>query len=96
MVIIWNDDPTWEWRREMHPRGFALVSNIPPDGNYLMLHSIGCSTIRDRPARGKNWTVTYSKVCSKKREDIEAWSQKSFGKQPDICQLCRCERFRDQ
>ena len=78
MVIITNDEDTFEWWRERNQSGYILVSHNPPAQTYLRLHSAGCQYVNGNPANGENWTHNYAKVCSMEREEIEAWVSHNF------------------
>lgn len=57
--------------------------------NYLMLHRATCKTISGTPARGKEWTKDYIKVCSTDAEPLETWAENKVGGQLKPCRLCR-------
>lgn len=57
-----------------HPDGFVLNCERPPRPAYLMLHRATCWTISGAPARGRNWTVTYQKVCADTFAELSSWA----------------------
>jgi hypothetical protein len=72
---------------EGHRNGYVLNCAPHPRADYLVLHRATCGTIAGKPSRGDTWTVTYQKVCSDSRDEIERWAAQ-IGP-PTRCGICK-------
>ena len=87
IIEFMDDDQGYiAWLAE-HPDGYVLNCGRPPQPSYLMLHKARCGTISGTPARGRNWTVAYQKVCGDTCGEINAWARQ-IGP-PKCCGLCK-------
>ncbi|MGH3176310.1 MAG: DUF7662 domain-containing protein, partial [Streptosporangiaceae bacterium] len=81
-----DDDPGYlDWLAH-HPDSFVINTGRSPTTAYLMLHRVGCGTIRGRPARGTTFTGDYAKVCGE-RAELEGFAR-DLGGQAQPCGLC--------
>jgi hypothetical protein len=82
-----DDDAGYLQWLAANPDGYVLNTHRKPTPDYLMLHRVGCSSIRGAPARGIRWTSGYIKICGE-RGELEAFARRSLGGDPQACRLC--------
>ena len=87
-VFIDRDSEYVEWLAR-HSNGLVLNCERSPRASYLILHRASCGTISGTPARGKNWTGPYIKVCASERATLESWAQLKTGGKLRGCRMCR-------
>jgi hypothetical protein len=69
-----DDDAGYRTWLAANPDAYVLNAHRNPRSDNLRLHLVTCRTLsRDLPANGRNWTVTYRKVCGT-RQELEAWA----------------------
>ncbi|MEV4316408.1 hypothetical protein [Actinocrispum sp. NPDC049592] len=88
MVRFEDDDRGYLGWLAAHPAEFVLniERTLSPPTN-LVLHSASCYTINGTPARGKQWTGPYIKVCGT-RAELEGFVRREAGAQARVCRLC--------
>ena len=88
MIIEFMDDDNGyiAWLVD-HPDGCVLNCGRPPQPSHLILLKARCRTISGTPARGRNWTVAYQKVCGDTFGEIDAWARQ-IGR-PSCCGICK-------
>jgi hypothetical protein len=67
--------------------GFVVNSYRNPSPAYLVLHRTTCRIISGNPARGRQWTADYIKVCGG-RAELESWARTHIGGALQPCRLC--------
>jgi hypothetical protein len=70
-----------------NPDGFVVNTYRNPSPRYLALHRTTCRTITGSPARGRQWTADYIKVCGD-RAELESWATTQLHGQLQPCRLC--------
>jgi hypothetical protein len=87
LIEFIDDDKGYiAWLAE-HPDGCVLNCGRPPAPSYLVIHRAICKTISGTPARGRNWTVTYQKVCGDTFDEVSTWAGQ-IGP-PSDCGICK-------
>ena len=59
----------------VHSTGYVLNCERDPRATYLVVHRATCGTISGEPARGRNWTAAYQKVCADSLPELEDWAR---------------------
>jgi hypothetical protein len=86
--IFDHDDAGYLSRLAADPDGFVLNCGRPASASYLPLHRASCRRINGTPANGAHWTISYRKVCSPSRLELETWAQQNTGASPSPCLVC--------
>lgn len=73
---------------QAHSDGFIVNIDEPQTTRqYPMVHAALHKSLSS-PMRTNYTTGRYFKVCSDRLEDLEAWSQKKYGRALTRCRLC--------
>jgi hypothetical protein len=84
-----DDDAGYEAWLTVNPSGWVVNARRCPSSAYLKLHRAGCATISQLRAGCSRWTTgEYIKVCADRREELDAWGQRTFG--ADLQDGCYC------
>ncbi|MFD5827306.1 hypothetical protein [Lentzea sp. NPDC060358] len=82
-----NDDAGYQRWLAAHPDLYVLNTERTPRPSYLVLHRATCRTITGTPARGRQWTAEYLKVCGS-RAELETFALNEVGGAAQACGLC--------
>ncbi|MEA3254926.1 MAG: hypothetical protein U9Q22_03720 [Candidatus Altiarchaeota archaeon] len=70
-----------------NPTGFVVNCHRQPSPKYLILHKATCGTI-STPKRSNWTTITYIKICSLDKKELETWAQREISGNLKPCQIC--------
>lgn len=90
-VFMEDDAGYLKWLRDNSPDGFVLNCDNPPNSpdGYRMLHCTTCGTIKPKNRYDdRNWTLSYSKVCSLDKQELIIWAKQKIGFPPWDCGIC--------
>lgn len=82
-----DDDSGYLRWISQNPDGYVVNTYRNPMPTYLILHRAMCRTISGNPARGRQWTGEYMKVCGSLPE-LRTWASQVVQGELRRCQLC--------